>query len=503
MNASSLLCGMLVAWTIAQVALSAYFALAYLLGRRDVAQLLFAVLCFALAFATFGVAMSYGTSSLQGTITSTYLTRGADIAATAINLHFAMRYAGVRRASPWVWVIYAVAVPYELLTWTGHWWRPHSFTPIVSRVFGQSLIHYAAMPNPIAMTFYAVAVVEVLAAMSCFYWAYRAGRRDALLPLLGGVVVALCVGNDILMLIEGLRSVYLIPHGFLVYAFAVASSLLVRQRRDAGELEEAASSLRQELRHSHAELRQVQDELAVKRQLAAVGELAAAIAHEVRNPLAVIVNAVAGLRRKSLRDPDRDMLLGIVDEEAARLNRLVTDLLRFARPVNVNYSAVSLRELTRRAEDSAGAGYVVEIDMGDDPTLWTVSADLGLLRLVFDNVVENAWQAMPDGGRLTIRAERETQDGQDFVRLDVRDTGQGMNADVRARAIDPFFTTRPSGTGLGLPIVERIMAAHGGSVRLESEPAVGTTVSLLLPVSTRAVRVTPAHEPAVGTAQGA
>ena len=124
--------------------------------------------------------------------------------------------------------------------------------------------------------------------------------------------------------------------------------MLLRYRVGKDKLEEAARSLREkteELRHSYAELRLVQNELVSKKQLAAVGELAAAIAHEVRNPLAVIVNAVAGLRRSAVRDEDRTMLLRIVDEEAARLNRLVTDLLRFARPVSVKRSPVSLLEL--------------------------------------------------------------------------------------------------------------------------------------------------------------
>lgn len=484
MSAPSFLCGILVAWTIAQVGLSAYFGLVYLVGRRDLAYLLFALLCFALAFVTFGVAVSYGTSSLQVNIEASYLARGADIAAAAVNLHFATRYAGMRRSPRWIWAIYAVAVPYELLVWTGHWWRPHSFRPVVSHVFGYGLVHYAAVANPVAMTFYVVGVAEVLVAMLCFFLAYRAGRRDALLPLAGGVIVALCVVNDILMLTKGVHSVYLIPHGFLLYAFAVASSLLVRHRR----LEKAASKLRRKLRNSHAELRQVQNELAVKSQLAVVGELAASIAHEVRNPLAVIVNAVAGLRRKNLREPDRDMLLDIVDEEAARLNRLVTDLLRFARPVNVNYSPVSLRELANRAQESVDSQYIVEINMEDDPALWTVPADPGLMRLVFDNVIENALQAMPERGRLTISAEHETSNGTDFVRIDVRDTGEGMDADALRRAVDPFFTTRPSGTGLGLPIVERIVSAHGGSVRIQSEPGAGTTVSLLLPLGQQTPR---------------
>src|SRR5690606_28849458 len=141
---------------------------------------------------------------------------------------------------------------------------------------------------------------------------------------------------------------------------------------------------------SNAELSVVQDELVRKQQLAAVGELAAAIAHEVRNPLAVIVNAVSGLRRSRLKTEEREMLLDIVDEETARLNRLVTDLLRFARPVQVNRSQVSLVELCSRARSVADGEREILVTMPEDPQIQNVWVDPGLFRLVFDNLLENA-----------------------------------------------------------------------------------------------------------------
>src|SRR5690606_24538929 len=126
------------------------------------------------------------------------------------------------------------------------------------------------------------------------------------------------------------------------------TTLPVRYKSKDQQLEVANSDLAQaaeELRNSYVELQVVQDRLTGKEQLAQVGELAAAIAHEVRNPLAIIVNACASLRRSQLAEDDRTMLLGIVEEEAARLNRLVTDLLRFARPVKVNRSPVAMTVL--------------------------------------------------------------------------------------------------------------------------------------------------------------
>jgi signal transduction histidine kinase len=295
------------------------------------------------------------------------------------------------------------------------------------------------------------------------------------------------VGNDGALALGFVdNAVPLLPHAFLLYAFGVAGTLLLRYRVGRDELEQAARSLQEkseELRHSYAELRLVQNELVTKKQLAAVGELAAAIAHEVRNPLAVIVNAVAGLRRSAVRDEDRTMLLGIVDEEAARLNRLVTDLLRFARPVSVKRSPVSLQELANRSRSSAMLdGHQIVVEMDEDPELHTVWVDPSLFRLVFDNLVENACQAMKAGGTVRIVVHRGQLRGEGAVRIEISDSGNGMEQGVRERALDPFFTTRPSGTGLGLPIVHRIVEAHGGEIQLDSEEGQGTTVTLLLPL---------------------
>jgi signal transduction histidine kinase len=120
--------------------------------------------------------------------------------------------------------------------------------------------------------------------------------------------------------------------------------------------------------------------------------------------------------------------------------------------------------------------------MDDDPELQTVWVDPSLFRLVFDNLVENACQAMKSGGTVQILVHRGQLRGEPAVRIEIADSGQGMEQGVRERALDPFFTTRPSGTGLGLPIVHRIIEAHGGEIHLDSEEGQGTTVTLLLPL---------------------
>jgi signal transduction histidine kinase len=271
----------------------------------------------------------------------------------------------------------------------------------------------------------------------------------------------------------------------------------LRYRLAAGGLEQTTQRLQirtDELRSSYAELRTVQSELVTKNQLAAVGELAAAIAHEVRNPLAVIVNAVAGLRRVSGSEEDRSILLSIVDEEAARLNRLVTDLLRFARPVNVKRSPVSLVELANRSRSQVLDGHEIVVSIDEDPDIQTVWVDPSLFRLVFDNLVQNACQSMRSGGRVDIVVTRGSLPTGPAVSIQIKDHGHGMEPEVRERALDPFFTTRPSGTGLGLPIVQRIVEAHGGELNIESQEGEGTRVTLSLPLGA------PQEDPVAGEA---
>jgi signal transduction histidine kinase len=481
------LSGLLTAWAAAQLGLSVFFMLAYFLGRRELEYFIFSLLCLSLSIGSIGVAGEYSTLDVSTRVLSEQLTHAAMICAAALNLHFALCFAKVvdlqRRA---VW-LYVIALAYLAVLASGNWWLPGP--PVIEEafLFGQKIAHLAVDATWIGKSFYVVASLETAVAAAVLVSAYRTGQREVGSAILGILCILPAVGNDGALAFGFIdNAIPLLPHAFLLYAFGVAGTLLLRYRVGRDELEKAARSLEEkseELRHSYAELRLVQNELVTKKQLAAVGELAAAIAHEVRNPLAVIVNAVAGLRRSAVRDEDRTMLLGIVDEEAARLNRLVTDLLRFARPVSVKRSPVSLLELANRSRSSAMLdGHQIVVNMDDDAELNTVWVDPSLFRLVFDNLVENACQAMKSGGTVQIAVHRGQLRGEPAVRIEIADSGQGMEQGVRERALDPFFTTRPSGTGLGLPIVHRIIEAHGGEIHLESEEGQGTTVTLLLPL---------------------
>jgi signal transduction histidine kinase len=480
------LSGMFAAWAVSQALVGLFFVLAFTRGRREAEYLLFGLLSFVLSVATGGIALSYQAADAGAWLHAATLSHAGAIAAPALNLHFVMRYAQLGAAGRVAAGCYTLTFFYELLNLTGSWWQTGSVALQRSQLFGLELQGFSAQPRALSATFYGFAMLTLLLSVALLVRTYRSGKREALSSIIGATIVAAACLNDVLVLTnEVSHGLYLVPHAFSLYSLGVASTLLVRYRAAAGQLELTASSLKnatEELRHSHDELRQIQDELTTKQQLATVGELAAAIAHEVRNPLAVIVNAVAGLRRAGMSEDDRKVLLDIVDEEAARLNRLVTDLLRFARPVTVQRSAVSLVELAHRAESLAREGHSVSVNISDDPDVATVWVDPGLFRLVFDNLVENALQSMPGGGTVYIQIRRGEWNGASCVRVEIRDQGQGMEPEVLERAVDPFFTTRPSGTGLGLPIVQRIIEAHGGDIEIESEAGAGTSVILLLPM---------------------
>jgi signal transduction histidine kinase len=178
------------------------------------------------------------------------------------------------------------------------------------------------------------------------------------------------------------------------------------------------------------------------------------------------------------------MLLSILEEETDRLNRLVGDLLRYARPFSIERRLLDLDALLARALELVHNHPNVKLeaeDRGEGSVLPEVYGDPDLLRQVFDNLVQNACQAMTDGGTLTVRVSATEDDGVAGATIEIIDTGEGMDTQVRSRARTPFFTTRPGGTGLGLAICDRIVTAHGGYLSIKSRAGEGTIVGVFLP----------------------
>jgi len=226
----------------------------------------------------------------------------------------------------------------------------------------------------------------------------------------------------------------------------------------------------------------IQQRKAVERseELAAVGELAASIAHEVRNPLAGMKGALQVLRKELAVRPQN---LEIVDELLAqieRLEHLVRDLLTYARPHVVERRMLDLHELLDRLlrlfKDQADTlGVTVHRIYG--PATGQLDADPRQIEQIFLNLLQNALQAMEDGG--TLRVTTQTIDG--AIAISFSDTGKGICATDLHRIFDPFHTTKHRGSGLGLSIVKKIAEAHGGAVEVASELGRGTTATVTIP----------------------
>jgi PAS domain S-box-containing protein len=230
------------------------------------------------------------------------------------------------------------------------------------------------------------------------------------------------------------------------------------------------------------ELTELQSRLIRSERLASVGELAGALAHEIRNPLGSLFAAAKMLSAESPQAAgyDRPALLQVIADEARRLERTLSDFLAFARPRPPVRRSHSLNGLIGEVLDA------VRLDeMANDKTMATrldpdlppVPVDADQIKQALWNVVRNALEATPPGGRLDVSTH--AVDGR--VVIEVADSGPGIPAERQARLFEPFQTTKPSGSGLGLAIAHRIVTAHDGSIEVTSQPGVGTRVRVDLP----------------------
>ncbi len=232
-----------------------------------------------------------------------------------------------------------------------------------------------------------------------------------------------------------------------------------------------------------SEIKRLRTEIDRSQRLASIGRLAAGIAHEIRNPLSSIKGFATYFKERYKDVPEDQKIAEIMVQEVERLNRVIGQLLEFARPMNIRLKPTSMRILIQHSLKMIG-GQAGEKNIKINPEI-SLEMDEALIdpdriNQVLLNLYLNAIEAMDDGGTLSVRL---FGDDPGRVKIEISDTGVGIQKKDLEKIFDPYFTTKPSGTGLGLAIVHRIIEAHNGEVNVKSEQGKGTTVSIILPAS--------------------
>jgi PAS domain S-box-containing protein len=225
------------------------------------------------------------------------------------------------------------------------------------------------------------------------------------------------------------------------------------------------------------EVKRLQEQVELRERLTALGEMSAGIAHELRNPMAVISGYLTLLSKKN--DSAGQETIRSITNEINGMNRIIGDLLTFARPASLNRVKVTIKDMI-----TSCLAAVLQAK-GENPRIETVlkladievSVDEVLMRQAFSNLLQNAVEAMPDGGTLTIEAQTNRD-----LRIAIRDTGTGIPFDKLKKIFLPFFTLKDTGVGMGLALVHKIVTSHGGRVDVASTVGKGTVFSIMLPL---------------------
>ena len=257
----------------------------------------------------------------------------------------------------------------------------------------------------------------------------------------------------------------------------------VRGHDEIGQLAERFNAMVVRVERARREVERAHRvEMGRAAQLATVGELAASLAHEIKNPLAGIKGAVQVLLDQAgPMDPHREIFEAIL-QQTDRLGHTLRELLDFARPMPPRFEAAGLNEIVERVaglvgkDPAAGRAAIIKDLAGDLPPVRLDEAQIGQVLI---NIILNAVQVMPAGGQVTVRTRREDPG---HVAVEVADTGPGIPPDVLPRIFKPFFTTKHKGSGLGLAICDRIVRDHGGSIEVANGEGRGATFCVRLPV---------------------
>ena len=231
-----------------------------------------------------------------------------------------------------------------------------------------------------------------------------------------------------------------------------------------------------------SEIQHLKREIARSQRLASIGRLAAGVAHEIRNPLSSIKGFATYFKERYRDTPKDHQIAEIMIQEVERLDRVIGQLLEFARPMSIQRRATQLDALIRHSlkmveGDARQKGITLNVE--SDPHINAVHIDPDRIKQVLLNLFLNAMEAMSEGGKLSVAVLR--LDTNRSIQITVSDTGPGIKPEDLPNLFDPYFTTKPSGTGLGLAIVHKIIESHQGEIEVKSMSGEGTTITMVIP----------------------
>ncbi|MFT3914086.1 MAG: HAMP domain-containing sensor histidine kinase [Anaeromyxobacteraceae bacterium] len=398
-------------------------------------------------------------------------------------LRYSQAYSAVtpaRAVRPLGWALLAAAAVF--LAGLGHsgTFKDHPFPP-----FG--VVYRDALPNDLGNALMAFLLVAGLVPLVRFLATWRRGVPHAGVHVLAYVALVLFGWNDALATSLPLELPYLLDTGFVIPILAVYWAVTERFAEDAGALERMRAQLAVEVEQRTAELARAEAALSQSERLAALGQFAKGVAHEVNNPASVVTANLRWLRQATAEGTDEPAdVAEVVDESLqamTRINDLVRKLVDAGRIAGIAPGGrAQVGATVRRAFDDLGPRVRAQLsfELATGPDVW-VRAQPEALAQVLGHLLTNAAEAYPagQGGRVRVAAEHRPGS----IRITVADEGRGMPADVLRRAFDPFFTTKPAGegAGLGLAIARGLVEGFGGNVWLESDPGRGTRAVVELP----------------------
>jgi hypothetical protein len=237
------------------------------------------------------------------------------------------------------------------------------------------------------------------------------------------------------------------------------------------------------------ENRRLEERLHFAERTTALGRLASAVAHEIRNPLNFINLSIDHMRERfapeTARQDEYDRMLRNMKAEINRLNRLVGDFLALGKPMRIDPRPCAVDEVVREVAalvDHKAKDQGIALDLQVEGHLPRIVADPELLKTCFLNLMINALDAMPAGGLLTVSVRRGREDGTEALSVSVTDTGHGISPEAVRTAFEPYFSTKETGFGIGLALTRKIVEDHGGDITLSSQPGRGTTARIVLPL---------------------